>query len=469
MAKNSASFTCQNCGAVYNRWQGKCESCGEWNSIAEEGAAATGPGRAGRKGRVFALEPLTGETHDAPRLPSGIPELDRVTGGGFVRGSVLLMAGDPGIGKSTLLIQAAAALARSGHRTVYISGEEAVAQVRLRAERLGLADAAVELASETSVEDIIATASQGRTPRLIIIDSIQTMWTDAVESAPGTVTQVRGAAQALIRFAKRSGAAVILVGHVTKDGQIAGPRVVEHMVDAVLSFEGEGSHQFRILRAVKNRFGPTDEIGVFEMTGSGLSEIANPSELFLSERDLGSPGTAVFAGIEGSRPLLVEIQALVAPTSLGTPRRAVVGWDPSRLSMVLAVLEAHCGVRLSGYDVYLNVAGGLRIQEPAADLAAAAALVSSLAHAPLPADAVYFGEISLSGAIRPVAQTAARIKEAKKLGFARAIVPEAARGEAVSEPGLLLQPVGGLATLVADIAQRGSRPSRPERRAIGET
>ena len=307
-----------------------------------------------------------------------MPELDRVTGGGFVRGSVLLMAGDPGIGKSTLLIQAAAALAQTGHRAVYISGEEAVAQVRLRAERLGLAKAPVELAAETSVEDIIATLSQGKTPRLIIIDSIQTMWTDAVESAPGTVTQVRGSAQALIRFAKRSGAAVILVGHVTKDGQIAGPRVVEHMVDAVLSFEGEGSHQFRILRAVKNRFGPTDEIGVFEMTGAGLREVPNPSELFLSERDLGSPGTVVFAGIEGTRPLLVEIQALVAPTSLGTPRRSVVGWDSSRLSMVLAVLEAHCGVKLGGHDVYLNVAGGLRINEPAADLAAAAALVSSL-------------------------------------------------------------------------------------------
>ena len=275
-------------------------------------------------------------------------------------------------------------------------------------------DAAVELAAETSVEDIIATLSEGKTPRLIVIDSIQTMWTDLVESAPGTVTQVRGSAQALIRFAKRSGAAIILVGHVTKDGQIAGPRVVEHMVDAVLSFEGEGSHQFRILRAVKNRFGPTDEIGVFEMTGAGLREVANPSELFLSARDLGSPGTAVFAGIEGTRPLLVEIQALVAPTSLGTPRRAVVGWDPSRLSMVLAVLEAHCGVKLGGHDVYLNVAGGLRIQEPAADLAAAAALVSSLANAPLPADAVYFGEVSLSGAIRPVAQGAGPAQRSRK-------------------------------------------------------
>jgi DNA repair protein RadA/Sms len=458
MAKNSASFTCQNCGAVYNRWQGKCESCGEWNSIAEEGAVATGPGRAGRKGRVFALEPLTGATHDSPRLPSRVPELDRVTGGGFVRGSVLLMAGDPGIGKSTLLIQAAAALARAGHRTIYISGEEAVAQVRLRADRLGLTDAAVELASETSVEDIVATASQGKTPRLIIIDSIQTMWTDAVDSAPGTVTQVRGAAQALIRFAKRSGAAVILVGHVTKDGQIAGPRVVEHMVDAVLSFEGEGSHQFRILRAVKNRFGPTDEIGVFEMTGSGLREVPNPSELFLSERDLGSPGTVVFAGIEGTRPLLVEIQALVAPTSLGTPRRSVVGWDSSRLSMVLAVLEAHCGVKLGGHDVYLNVAGGLRIQEPAADLAAAAALVSSLAGASLPAEAVYFGEVSLSGAIRPVAQTAARLKEAAKLGFTRAFAP---KSEAGADSGLTVGVIGNLTDLVADIAASGRRAKGP--------
>src|SRR6266700_1756650 len=393
MARRTITFVCQNCGAVTGRWQGKCDACGEWNTIVEETAGATeAPAmRPSRKGRPFALEPLTGTAQEAPRLASGVAEFDRVTGGGFVKGSVLLVGGDPGIGKSTLLIQVAAAIALKGHRAIYISGEEAVAQVRLRAERLGVAGAAVELAAETAVEDILATLGHGKIPRLVVIDSIQTMWTDADESAPGTVTQVRASAQALIRFAKRSGAAVLLVGHVTKDGQIAGPRVVEHMVDAVLSFEGEGSHQFRILRAVKNRFGPTDEIGVFEMTGTGLQEVANPSELFLSERDLGSPGTAVFAGIEGTRPLLVEIQALVAPTSLGTPRRAVIGWDPNRL----AVVEAHCGVRLGGHDVYLNVAGGLRIQEPAADLAAAAALVSSLANAPLPPDAVYFGEVSL--------------------------------------------------------------------------
>src|SRR5215475_1387460 len=456
MSKRNLSFVCQNCGAAFSRWQGKCEACGEWNTLSEEGGDRSGgPGRKPGRGRLFALESMGGKSPDPPRLVSGMAELDRVTGGGFVRGSVLLVGGDPGIGKSTLLIQATAAMARARHRTGYISGEEAVAQVRLRAERLGLRDCNVELAAETAVEDIIATLSEGTTPRLVVIDSIQTMWTDIVESAPGTVTQVRGSAQALIRFAKKSGAAVILVGHVTKDGQIAGPRVVEHMVDAVLAFEGEGSHQFRILRAVKNRFGPTDEIGVFEMTGAGLREVPNPSELFLSDSDLGQPGTAVFAGIEGTRPLLVEIQALVAPTSLGTPRRSVVGWDSSRLSMVLAVLEAHCGVKLGGHDVYLNVAGGMRIQEPAGDLAAAAALVSSLAGAPLPADAVYFGEVSLSGAVRPVAQGAARLKEAQKLGFGRAILPEAGRGETIEPGGFRVAEIASLANLVADIAALG--------------
>src|SRR5579884_4469064 len=459
MAARAQKFVCQNCGAACARWTGKCEACGEWNTLVEEGAE--GPRRSMRKGRPFIIEALKGDSREAPRLPSGITEFDRVTGGGLVRGSVLLLGGDPGIGKSTLLLDVAAAVARKRHRAVYISGEEAVAQVRLRAERLGLADAAVEIAAETSVEDIVATMSHGDPPQLLVIDSIQTMWTQTVEASPGTVTQVRGSAGELIRYAKRSGAAVILVGHVTKDGQIAGPRVVEHMVDAVLSFEGEGGHLFRILRAVKNRFGPTDEIGVFEMTGGGLREVANPSALFLSERDLGAPGTAVFAGIEGTRPLLVEMQALVAPTILGTPRRAVVGWDHNRLAMVLAVLEAHCGVRLSGHDVYLNVAGGLRIQEPAADLAAAAALVSSLANAALPSDAVYFGEISLSGMVRPVAQAAARLKEAQKLGFARAFVPDTARGEA-GDAGMTLIAVGPLVDMVTEIAPKGAvRPGTP--------
>ena len=428
MAKSRIQFICQNCGTVHARWAGKCDSCGAWNTLVEEGTAGgigSGPQsqKSARKGRAVALTTLSGEIEDAPRIATGIGELDRATGGGFVRGSALLVGGDPGIGKSTLLTQAAAALANRGNRIIYVSGEEAVAQIRLRAQRLGAASSPVELAAETNVEDILATISDGPRPDLLILDSIQTLWTDLAESAPGTVTQVRAAAQAMIRFAKSTGCAVVLVGHVTKDGQIAGPRVVEHMVDAVLYFEGEGNHHYRILRTVKNRFGPTDEIGVFEMGDKGLREVPNPSELFLGERSEKAPGAAVFAGMEGTRPVLAEIQALVAPSPLGTPRRAVVGWDSARLSMVLAVLEAHCGVKFSQHDVYLNVAGGYRIAEPAADPAVAAALVSSLTGLALPADCVYFGEISLSGAVRAVAHAPQRLKEAEKLGFGKAVMP----------------------------------------------
>src|SRR4051794_3564122 len=463
MAKRQASFVCQSCGAVYNRWKGKCEACGGWNTIAEEtgsanpmvGPVATRPARA--KGRIFPLEGLAGESKEAPRTPSGIDELDRVTGGGFVYGSVILLGGDPGIGKSTLLMQASAALASNGNRVAYISGEEAVAQVRLRAERLGLGQSPVELASETNVEDIIATLSQGRPPALAIIDSIQTMWTETVESASGTVTQVRGSAQSLIRFAKTTGTSVILVGHVTKDGQIAGPRVVEHMVDAVASFEGDTGHHFRILRAVKNRFGPTDEIGVFEMSDQGLREVPNPSELFLAGRNLATAGTAVFAGMEGTRPLLVEIQPLVAPPSLGTPRRAVVGWDPSRLSMVLAVLEAHGGLRLGMHDVYLNVAGGLRITEPAADPAAAAAPLSPLSGSPLPSDTGFFAEIGFVAADFAPAPPQARLKEAAKLGFANAVAPNA-RGEKGERPLPGAASIGHITDLIAGIAASRPRP-----------
>lgn len=460
MAKSPLRFVCQNCGAVTNRWQGKCDSCGEWNSITDETDSGIGAqaARGMKKGRIFPLEGLSGTHQPAPRLMSGINEFDRVTGGGFVPGSVILIGGEPGIGKSTLLIQASASLANRGERVAYISGEEAVAQVRLRAERLGLKNAPVELAAETGVEDIIATLSEGKKPGLVIIDSIQTMFTDTVESSPGTVTQVRGSAQALIRFAKRSGASVILVGHVTKDGQIAGPRVVEHMVDAVISFEGDGSHHFRILRANKNRFGPTDEIGVFEMTGDGLREVANPSALFLSSRDASASGTAVFAGMEGTRPMLVEFQALVAPSALGTPRRAVVGWDSNRLAMVIAVLEAHAGVRLAQHDVYLNVAGGLKITEPAADVAVAAALVSSLTGAHLPSEAVYFGELGLSGAIRPVVHAGLRLKEAAKLGFSAAYGPLKQLDS--GEPPLKTHALSHISALVAQIAQQSTSKSK---------
>ncbi|HMB48214.1 MAG TPA: DNA repair protein RadA, partial [Afifellaceae bacterium] len=335
MAKARAQYACTSCGAITSRWQGRCDSCGEWNTLQEE---RTGEGpkavRTG-KGRMLELSLLSGDTRPLERVLTGIDELDRVTGGGFVPGSALLVGGDPGIGKSTLLIQAAASLARQGKRVVYVSGEEAIDQVRMRAERLGLKDANVLLAAETHVEDILSTLKSGPPTDLIVIDSIQTLWTDLADSAPGTVTQVRTSAQALIRFAKSGGATLVLVGHVTKDGQIAGPRVVEHMVDAVLYFEGDTGLQFRLLRAVKNRFGPAAEIGVFEMTGNGLEEVSNPSDLFIGERDSNSPGTAIFAGMEGTRPLLVEVQALVAETSLGTARRAVVGWDPSRLAMIL--------------------------------------------------------------------------------------------------------------------------------------
>lgn len=423
--------------------------------MVDSGVGA-GPKAAKSNGRPANLVPLSGETESAARVVTGLAELDRVTGGGFVKGSALLVGGDPGIGKSTLLLQSAAALAAKGKRVIYVSGEEAVAQVRLRAQRLGLGEAGVLLAAETNVEIILATLENGPPPDLVIIDSIQTLWTDRVDSAPGTVTQVRTSAQALTRMAKKSGAAVVLVGHVTKDGQIAGPRVVEHMVDAVLYFEGDSSHTFRILRGVKNRYGATDEIGVFAMTERGLEQVANPSALFLDQRDKDAAGSAVFAGMEGTRPLLIEIQALVAPSPLGTPRRAVVGWDSSRLSMVLAVLETRCGVRIGANDIYLNVAGGLKINEPAADLAVAAALISSLTGSALPQDAVYFGEISLAGGVRPVVHGALRLREAEKLGFGSVVTGKL--GNADRNSGLMVTEYAQLADMVSQIAAAGKRP-----------
>jgi DNA repair protein RadA/Sms len=424
------SFVCQSCGAVAPRWAGKCSACSEWNTLIEETDVAAPPGTGltrASTGRVVALETLKGRSKEAPRFSTGHAELDRVTGGGLVPGSALLIGGEPGVGKSTLLLQLAAKLASAGRRAVYFSGEEASAQVRLRAERLGLTDAPVALASETNLSSILATLENGERADLIVIDSIQTLWAEAIEAAPGTVSQVRAAAHALIRHAKSAGSTLLLVGHVTKDGQIAGPKVIEHMVDTVLYFEGDRGHTYRILRAVKNRFGATDEIGVFEMASEGLREVANPSELFLGDRDASSPGAAVFAGIEGTRPLLVEIQALVAPSGLGTPRRAVVGWDANRLSMLLAVLEARAGVSFAGQDVYLNVAGGLKINEPAADLAAAAALLSSLSGVAIPRHQVHFGEVSLSGAVRATPLMSPRLKEAQKLGFRCVVMP--AQGE----------------------------------------
>ena len=439
MSKASPTFTCTACGASTSKWAGKCDACGAWNSVIEEAPLSAGPKALGRKGRTIPLTDLATLETPPPRASSGIDELDRVLGGGLVPASAILVGGDPGIGKSTLLLQAAASFARRGVKCLYISGEEAPAQVRMRAARLGLTDAPVILGAETNLRDILTTLDAMR-PGLAIIDSIQTMWLDSIEAAPGSVSQVRAACHELVTFAKRRGVAIILVGHVTKDGQIAGPRVVEHMVDTVLYFEGERGHQFRILRAVKNRFGPSDEIGVFEMTGDGLQQVTNPSALFLSDRGTSTPGSAVFAGIEGTRPVLTEIQALVTPSTLGTPRRTVVGLDSGRLSTILAVLEARCGIPFTGLDVFLNVAGGMRVSEPAADLAVAGALLSAREDVAIPPEMVLFGEISLSGALRPVTQTENRLKEASKLGFTQAVAPARSKLGANDDMNVRLMP-----------------------------
>ncbi|MDH2325488.1 DNA repair protein RadA [Cereibacter sp. SYSU M97828] len=451
MAKGP-SFTCTACGAVHRKWAGKCDACGAWNSIVEEAPLTAGPKALGARGKGIVLTDLATQEDPPPRAPSGMDELDRVLGGGLVPASAILVGGDPGIGKSTLLLQAAASFARTGLKCLYISGEEAAAQVRMRAQRLGLRDAPVALGAETNLRDILTTLDAER-PALAIIDSIQTMWLDNVESAPGSVSQVRAAAHELVNFAKKRGVAIIIVGHVTKEGNIAGPRVVEHMVDTVLYFEGERGHQFRILRAVKNRFGPADEIGVFEMTGDGLQQVANPSALFLSDRDKPAPGSAVFAGIEGTRPVLTEIQALVAPSPLGTPRRTVVGLDSGRLSTILAVLEARCAIPFAGLDVFLNVAGGMRVNEPAADLAVAAALLSAREDVAIPPEMVLFGEISLSGALRPVSQTENRLKEAAKLGFTQAIAPS--RSKLGSAEGMRVRQMPDLTAFVGEIFGAG--------------
>ena len=466
MAKPVARYVCQECGAVTPKWAGKCETCNAWNSIVEEAAPAAGPGLAKGvlKASTSKLEfvDLAGTAEPPPRVPTGIAEFDRVLGGGLVAGSALLVAGDPGIGKSTLLLQAAASLAKAGKRVLYISGEEAIEQIRLRARRLGLTGAKLELAASINLRDIAASLDAADDATMVVIDSIQTMWMDSIDSAPGTVTQVRASSFELIRLAKTKGFSVVLVGHVTKEGAIAGPRVLEHMVDAVLYFEGDRGHQFRILRGVKNRFGATDEIGVFEMTDRGLAEVANPSALFLAERRGHISGSAVFAGLEGSRPVLVEIQCLLAPNPGGSPRRSVIGWDSGRLSMLLAVLETRCGVRLNATDVYLNVAGGLRIGEPAADLAVAAALVSAATDTPTDPGSVYFGEVGLSGEVRQVAQAEARLKEAQKLGFDAACLPRrVARGSGrlAAPDGLRLQEIGHLSDLVARFTAKAGKPS----------
>ncbi|MFC1672886.1 DNA repair protein RadA [Pseudomonadota bacterium] len=446
MAKAKIQYVCTDCGATHPKWSGKCDACGAWNTLTEEAPVeATPKGLSAAKGRKISFVGLEGVEKSPPRRKSGIEELDRVLGGGMVAGSAILVGGEPGIGKSTILIQAAANLSKGG-RVAYISGEEAVDQLRLRASRLGLDKAPVELAAATNVRDIVTTLDADP-PAVAIIDSIQTMFVDSIDSSPGTVSQVRTSAQELIRLSKRKGFPIILVGHVTKEGQIAGPRVLEHMVDTVLYFEGDRSHQFRILRAVKNRFGATDEIGVFEMSDAGLTEVSNPSALFLSERDAQVSGSAVFAGMEGTRPMLLEVQALVSPSTLATPRRAVVGWDSGRLAMIMAVIETRCGVAIGANDVYLNVAGGLKVTEPAADLAVAAALLSSLSGIPVAEGSVFFGEVGLSGEARAVSHAEGRLKEAAKLGFKQAVAPKRRGKGKAGTKGLRVNEIGHIQEL----------------------
>jgi DNA repair protein RadA/Sms len=453
MVKTKRRYVCQACGSLSHRWQGQCADCAEWNTLVEEAPATVFSMKhdLSAGGRTVAFEALDAPGEVLVRRRTGLAEFDRALGGGLVPGSAVLMGGDPGIGKSTLLLQSAAAIARTGAPVVYVSGEEAAGQVRLRASRLGLADAPIKLAAASSVRDILTSLHAMPPPALLVIDSIQTMHSDTIEGAPGTVSQVRGCAFELIRYAKENGVALVLVGHVTKDGSIAGPRVLEHMVDVVMSFEGERSHQYRILRALKNRFGAVDEIGVFAMAGAGLEEVANPSLLFLSGREEPLAGSAVFPALEGTRPVLVEVQALIVRLQSGaTPRRAVVGWDGGRLAMLLAVLESRCGLNFSSAEVYLNVSGGYRLADPAADLAVAAALVSALADKPLPTHSVWFGEVSLAGEIRQVAHAGLRLREAAKLGFGEGYGPS----EVEPAAGLRYRGLRQLANLVDQVVAR---------------
>ena len=417
MSKVKKKYSCASCGSLSSKWAGQCPDCMEWNTISEEMSSASKI-IVSSAGSPQQLHSLADKAEKTIRTKTPMEELNRVLGGGLVSGSAILIGGDPGIGKSTLLLQLLSSLSKGNTGCLYITGEESINQIRLRAERLGIQDNNTGLLAATNVEDIISTIDQNKQDLdLIVIDSIQTVATSELSSAPGTVSQIRASAHILINYAKQNNITLLIACHVNKDGQLAGPKVLEHMVDTVLYFEGDHNNHFRILRSIKNRFGGVNEIGVFEMTSRGLMEISNPSELFLMERENNVSGSAVFAGIEGSRPLLIEVQALIAPTNMATPRRSVVGWDNNRLSMIIAVLGVRFGLNLTAHEVYLSVAGGLRITEPAADLAVAAALISASGNTPLPEGSIFFGEVGLSGEVRKVSQTEARVKEATKLGF----------------------------------------------------
>jgi DNA repair protein RadA/Sms len=440
VAKAKTQYVCSECGGNFAKWQGQCPACGAWNTLAETRVEAASANRYAALAPAAPIQTLGAvNARELPRAPTGIEEFDRVLGGGLVAGGVVLIGGDPGIGKSTLLLQALAAMARS-RRVLYVSGEESAAQVALRARRIGIEGHDVRLLAEIGLERIAATLAEEK-PDVAVIDSIQTLYCNELQSAPGSVAQVRECAAQLTRLAKQSGIAIVLVGHVTKEGAIAGPRVLEHMVDTVLYFEGDTHSSFRLIRAIKNRYGAVNELGVFAMTDRGLRGVSNPSALFLSQHDAAVPGSCVLVTQEGTRPLLVEIQALVDAAHVPNPRRLSVGLDPQRLALLLAVLHRHAGVATFDQDVFVNAVGGVRIQEPAADLAVLAAIVSSTRNRPLPRGLVAFGEVGLAGEIRPAPRGQERLREAAKLGFSTALIPKANAPK---------QPIEGLEIVAVD-------------------
>jgi DNA repair protein RadA/Sms len=451
VAKAKTVFVCQNCGAQFPKWAGQCGECGQWNTLVE-GRSERTP-RGGGASPAAAVRRLSEvKAEDAPRIATGIEEVDRVLGGGIVPGGVALIGGDPGVGKSTLLMQVLGALAGK-LACLYVTGEESLAQVGLRARRLGLKDLDLPVLSETGLEPVLAQLEAQR-PGLVVIDSVQTLYTDALDSAPGSVSQLRECAAQLVRFAKTRGTAVVLIGHVTKEGAIAGPRVLEHMVDTVLYFEHDPGSRFRIVRAVKNRFGAVNELGVFAMTDAGLREVSNPSALFLSRHERPVPGSVITVTRQGNRPLLVEVQALVDPTQAANPRRVTLGLESNRLAMLLAVLHRHGGVSLADQDVFANVVGGMRIQETAADLPVLLAALSSYRGKPVSAETIVFGEVGLAGEIRPVSGGEERLLEAAKQGFKRAVVPEANRPRRAAKIEMEVLPVARLEDALKEAAAR---------------
>ena len=452
--KEKTVFRCRSCGHQALQWMGRCPGCGEWDTLEVEKKTGAGGGSRGRAGEFRRPVPMNVlEVEEDPRLCTGIREFDRVLGGGIVAGTLVLIGGDPGIGKSTLMLQALSRLAFDGRKALYISGEESIRQLKMRGNRLGAESTPMLVAAETDLDAILAMIDMEK-PDAVVVDSIQTIYNPEISSTPGSVTQIRESAMRLMNLAKESGVPLFLVGHVTKVGAIAGPRIMEHMVDTVLYFEGDRSHVFRILRAVKNRFGSTNEIGVFEMKEKGLAEVSNPSAVFLSERSVNAPGSVVTASMEGTRPILVEIQGLASSSGLGTPRRTVLGLDHNRVALIAAVMEKRLGINLSGLDIFMNVAGGVKVTEPASDLGVAVALASSFLDRPVPEGTTVIGEIGLTGEVRAVSHAEARIKEAGKLGFSRSILPSGSLKQVSSVKGIVTEGVSSLKE-VMDLLFRG--------------